>query len=221
MGTATSVLGLKCIRLGLGLTEGPCPVGLASTINNWFPPFQHGTGHQTCLSFEPQAQEAWVRIHNKIERRLGPEGDYENSKDFASKMSNNTARLAALLSYWTEGECAIKKEYVENAWLLCEWYMQQAVTLFGNEGGYYEALLLSWLRRQYSRSWKDVVRYNDIRNGGPNVLRKGKLLDRVIDRLEKEEVIDIDYSKYGARKVYKGRHFDNNPFTKHAAYQHY
>lgn len=183
--------------------------------------FQHGTGHQTCLSFEPQAQEAWVRIHNKIERRLGPEGDYENSKDFASKMSNNTARLAALLSYWTEGECAIKKEYVENAWLLCEWYMQQAVTLFGNEEGYYEALLLSWLRREYSRSWKNVVRYNDIRNAGPNVLRKGKLLDRVIDRLEKEEVIDIDYSKYGARKVYKGRHFDNNPFTKHAAYQHY
>jgi sugar phosphate permease len=27
MGTATSVLGLKFIRLGLGLTEGPCPVG--------------------------------------------------------------------------------------------------------------------------------------------------------------------------------------------------
>ncbi|MEZ2400983.1 YfjI family protein, partial [Raoultella planticola] len=180
---------------------------------------QHGTGNQTCLSFEPQAQEEWVRIHNKIERRLGPEGDYENSKDFASKMSNNAARVAALLSYWTVGECAIKKEYVENAWLLCEWYMQQALTLFGNEEDYYEALLLSWLRREYSRSWKNVVRYNDIRNAGPNVLRKGKLLDRVIDRLEKEEVIDIDYSKYGARKVYKGRHFDNNPFTKHAAYQ--
>lgn len=31
MGTATSVLGLKFIRLGLGLTEGPCPVG-------WPPP---------------------------------------------------------------------------------------------------------------------------------------------------------------------------------------
>ena len=43
MGTATSVLGLKCIRLGLGLTEGPCPVGLASTINNWFPPKEKAT----------------------------------------------------------------------------------------------------------------------------------------------------------------------------------
>ncbi|WP_251258646.1 MFS transporter, partial [Enterobacter hormaechei] len=42
-GTATSVLGLKCIRLRLGLTEGPCPVGLASTINNWFPPKEKAT----------------------------------------------------------------------------------------------------------------------------------------------------------------------------------
>ena len=41
MGTATSVLGLKFIRLGLGLTEGPCPSG-------WPPPsitgFHRGEG---------------------------------------------------------------------------------------------------------------------------------------------------------------------------------
>lgn len=43
MGTASSVLGLKIIRLGLGLTEGPCPVGLASTINNWFPAKEKAT----------------------------------------------------------------------------------------------------------------------------------------------------------------------------------
>jgi ACS family glucarate transporter-like MFS transporter len=43
MGTASSVLGLKGIRLGLGLTEGPCPVGLASTINNWFPAKEKAT----------------------------------------------------------------------------------------------------------------------------------------------------------------------------------
>ncbi|MEH2919596.1 MFS transporter [Samsonia erythrinae] len=43
MGTASSVLSLKFIRLGLGLTEGPCPVGLASTINNWFPAKEKAT----------------------------------------------------------------------------------------------------------------------------------------------------------------------------------
>ncbi len=43
MGMANSVLGLKFIRLGLGLTEGPCPVGLTSTINNWFPAKEKAT----------------------------------------------------------------------------------------------------------------------------------------------------------------------------------
>lgn len=43
MGTASSVVALKWIRLGLGLSEGPCPVGLASTINNWFPAKEKAT----------------------------------------------------------------------------------------------------------------------------------------------------------------------------------
>lgn len=43
MGTVSSVLGLKLVRLGLGLSEGPCPVGLASTINNWFPTKEKAT----------------------------------------------------------------------------------------------------------------------------------------------------------------------------------
>ncbi|EKK5268582.1 MFS transporter [Cronobacter dublinensis] len=43
MGTASSVFGLKIIRLGLGVAEGPCPVGLASTINKWFPAKEKAT----------------------------------------------------------------------------------------------------------------------------------------------------------------------------------
>jgi sugar phosphate permease len=43
IGTATSPLMLKIYRFGLGLAEGPTPVGLASTINNWFPSHEKGT----------------------------------------------------------------------------------------------------------------------------------------------------------------------------------
>ncbi len=43
MGTVSSVFGLKLVRLGLGLSEGPCLVGLASTINNWFPAKEKAT----------------------------------------------------------------------------------------------------------------------------------------------------------------------------------
>ena len=181
----------------------------------------NGEEHQTCLSFEPSAQKAWEEIHDEIELRIGSDEEYANLKDFSSKQANNVARLAALLSYFIEGECAIKKEYVENAWSLCEWYMQQATKLFGNEDGYYEALLLSWLRREFDETDVDYVRFNSIRNSGPNKLRKGKLLEKVIDRLEKEGVIDIGYSERHTRQVDEGRHFYNNSFTKNAAYKHY
>lgn len=181
----------------------------------------YGAEHQTCLSFEPSAQKAWEEIHDEIELRIGTDEEYANLKDFSSKQANNVARLAALMSYFIEGECAIKKEYVENAWSLCEWYMQQATKLFGNEDGHYEALLLSWLRREFDETDVDYVRFNSIRNAGPNMLRKGKLLEKVIDRLEKEGAVDIGYSARGTRKVYEGRHFYNNSFTKNAVYKHY
>ncbi|HZG22093.1 MAG TPA: MFS transporter [Herbaspirillum sp.] len=43
IGTASSLLMLKVYRFGLGLAEGPLPIGITSTINNWFPAREKGT----------------------------------------------------------------------------------------------------------------------------------------------------------------------------------
>lgn len=175
----------------------------------------------TCLSFEPSALHEWEDIYNLIEMRISPDEKYANMNDFASKLANNVARLSAVFCYFTEGPVLIKKEHVDGAWLLCEWYMEQAIELFGYEEGYYEALLLSWLRREFYRSGKESIRYNEIRRCGPNVLRKGKLLDKVIKNLEKSEVIEVDHSYFRARIVYQDRNFHNNRFTEHTAYTVY
>ncbi len=50
LGTTSSVLGLKIYRFALGLAEGPLPVGIAATINNWFPPHEKGTAAGIFLS---------------------------------------------------------------------------------------------------------------------------------------------------------------------------
>lgn len=92
--------------------------------------------------------------------------------------------------------------------------MQQAMNLFAYEEGYYEALLLSWLHRRMDSTGKRSLRFNYIRRFGPNVLRKGTLLETVMSNLEKAKVIDIDYGLYGARMVFKGRDFDDNVYTK-------
>lgn len=43
MGFTTTAIGLLLLRLALGLSEGPTPVGMTSTVNAWFPPREKGT----------------------------------------------------------------------------------------------------------------------------------------------------------------------------------
>ncbi|SFM33551.1 MFS transporter [Pelosinus propionicus] len=43
IGTTHSAFAIKWLRLGLGLAEGPTPIGITTTINNWFPPKEKAT----------------------------------------------------------------------------------------------------------------------------------------------------------------------------------
>jgi sugar phosphate permease len=43
LGTINSIASMKWLRFALGITEGPTPVGMTSTINNWFPPKEKAT----------------------------------------------------------------------------------------------------------------------------------------------------------------------------------
>lgn len=43
MATTSSIAFLKFFRVGLGVSEGPLPISLTSTINNWFPAKEKGT----------------------------------------------------------------------------------------------------------------------------------------------------------------------------------
>jgi sugar phosphate permease len=49
-GLVGSLLSLKLCRLGLGIAEGPLPIGVTTTINNWFPSKEKGTASGIFLS---------------------------------------------------------------------------------------------------------------------------------------------------------------------------
>lgn len=50
MGTVSSAFALKIYRFGLGIAEGPLPIGITTTINNWFPANEKGTASGVFLS---------------------------------------------------------------------------------------------------------------------------------------------------------------------------
>lgn len=49
-GLSSSPLMLQASRFGLGLAEGPLPIGIGTTINNWFAPKEKGTASGIFLS---------------------------------------------------------------------------------------------------------------------------------------------------------------------------
>ncbi|WP_322063293.1 MFS transporter [Paraburkholderia sp. J63] len=49
-GTVGSLFALKMCRIGLGFAEGPLPIGITTTINNWFPAREKGTAAGLFLS---------------------------------------------------------------------------------------------------------------------------------------------------------------------------
>lgn len=49
-GTVNSLLALKMCRVGLGIAEGPLPISVTTTINNWFPSKEKGTASGIFLS---------------------------------------------------------------------------------------------------------------------------------------------------------------------------
>ncbi len=50
IGTIHSIFTLKLYRIGLGIAEGPLPIGMTTTINNWFPAKEKGTATGIFLS---------------------------------------------------------------------------------------------------------------------------------------------------------------------------
>lgn len=167
-----------------------------------------------CVTFDPLAELEWKEIYNDIEEQLRRGGDYENIKDTASKMANNIARLSALLSYFERGSVLIDKVSVRQAKDICLWYMEQANNIFGALEWDEEVKLLDWLDYFYRRKNCNSIRKNDIRQMGPNSLRKGKRLDIVLKRLEHEGCIDIIQCEIQSLWVYQGPTFFNNSYTK-------
>ncbi|HEY3425456.1 MAG TPA: MFS transporter, partial [Negativicutes bacterium] len=69
IGTASSAFFIKLYRFGLGLAEGPCPIGVTAVINNWFPPKEKGTATGIYIAagkFAPvivPPLTVWIMLH--------------------------------------------------------------------------------------------------------------------------------------------------------------
>jgi hypothetical protein len=128
------------------------------------------------LPLSAQATAMWWAFYNGIEARLGPDGDLNQVKGFVGKLPEQAARIAAVLAVFHNGQglADINAKMMARGIALAEFYLSEAVRLFGHAGvkvEYEDAQLLSdWLRTKWT---ENLISVTAISAYGPSRVRKG------------------------------------------------
>lgn len=149
--------------------------------------FSGSSAERICLTLSVDAQARWLEAYNHIESYLPPGGYLSDVKDFAAKLADNIARLAALF-HWVDGhQGEISLDAVSRAIDIMYWYADEFVRLFAADHvpeDVRDAEMLSdWLVKLYQvRGWI-CIKKNYIRQYGPNSLRSRDRMDAALDVL--------------------------------------
>lgn len=140
------------------------------------------------LTLSAEARKLWIEFADHCEREMAPGSKYEDIGDFASKMPENAARLAAVLSYFERTPAALAQEGISEAALLAgikvmRFYAGEAIRLFGagsvDEDSDNAQLLIDWIREK----GLTTVGAQYLSQSGPKPIRPGAILKRALTML--------------------------------------
>ncbi|MCQ4235276.1 YfjI family protein [Pseudomonas stutzeri] len=138
------------------------------------------------ISLSTSATAHWDETYNKIESELNEGGMYERSKDHASKLSENIARVAALLHYFEFGNETISLESLKSAEIIvleCSRTFRKEFTFMPSIISDAE-VLYTWIQSNCKNShlfnWVDK---NEILRKGPTKFRVTSKLNPILDCL--------------------------------------
>lgn len=164
------------------------------------------TEEKEIIKFSSSAAEYWTESYNNIEYELQKGGKYERSKDHASKLSENNARVAALLHYFEFGNGIISLSELKSA----EKIVLECSKTFRNEFTFMPNIisdaetLHAWLQSNCKHSplfnW---VEKNTILYKGPGKFRTVSKLNPLLDCLEAQGKITVDHTKKPVRIILK------------------
>ncbi|HCF3807599.1 TPA: DUF3987 domain-containing protein [Pseudomonas aeruginosa] len=144
------------------------------------------TEQKMIIDLSADAESHWVSTYNKIEAGLQDGGEFERSKDHASKLSENIARVAAVLHYFEGGDGTISLNELKSAEkivLECSKTFREEFTFMPKIINDAE-ILYSWI--QLKCSDRKVFRWiekNTILQKAPTRLRSASKLNQALDCL--------------------------------------
>ncbi|ENL7214245.1 DUF3987 domain-containing protein, partial [Escherichia coli] len=141
-----------------------------------------------CLHFSPEAQKIFIDHYNVLEQDLSPSGPLSQFRGHVSKKTENIARIAALLQYFSQGEGKISADIMTSAVVISSWYTDEYKKLFAlpdeSELQLQDAReLLDWLIEECRGECPPRVRKNYILQCGPGRFRNRKKLNVLLNIL--------------------------------------
>lgn len=154
------------------------------------------------IVLSPDAGELFWKFQNEIESQLRPGGKYESISGVASRIAENTVRIAAIYHFWINSPFPKKIHYLimERAILRARSFLEQQLYLFGKPTSIEEqeredVELHKWLVSHCcNQTHIASVTKTVIMQYGPNKFRKSAKLELVLDRLMLRRWVWIGFS---------------------------
>lgn len=162
------------------------------------------------LEFDQYAQQNWINWFNFIESNVRQGGGLlESVPDYASKMADNAARLAALLHYFENGDSQpyIDSNTLDTAISICQWYAAEFVhlRLLPEQADRDIQLLQDWLHHIINGSRTIfnphliidqqhkmfILKRNFLRQYAPNPLRERERLNKALREMQALGIIQL------------------------------
>lgn len=136
----------------------------------------------------PEARTILIQFSDHCETQLRPNGSYEQISDFASKMTENATRMAAVLAFFEGGQKVVDSGLSGQAAMagikIMEFYASEAARLYGaaalDDDVASAATLIEWIRKRDL----NAIGARFLQRGGPPVTRNGPVLKRALATLE-------------------------------------
>ncbi|MEI6933918.1 DUF3987 domain-containing protein, partial [Klebsiella pneumoniae] len=142
-----------------------------------------------------------IAFYNQVETEMRLLGFLSDFKDYASKIAENMARIAALLHYFNGDEGDVSLTAAEAAIEISAWYVDEYIKLFSKQQELdmvnTDADELYWWIKEYcNQNFLPYMRKNTILQYGPNRFRgRGKV----------NELLSTLYSQGKIKAAKKGK----------------
>lgn len=156
-----------------------------------------GEKERVCLRFSLEAERKWIDFYNLTEQEMRELGYLSDFKDYASKMAENMARIAALLHYFDGAEGDISAQAVEDAKKISAWYVEEYKRLFTVSKGFTivdtEAEeLYSWIKNHCKNTLSAHISKTMILQYGPHRFRNKFKMNELLGVLYDQNKIIVD-----------------------------